>query len=123
MAKGRRGGFPGGNRFGGGGGNLNQLMKQAQKMQEEMAKAQEEIANLEVEGSSGGGMVQVKINGDHRIIELNIEPEAVDPDDVDMLEDMVIAAINDAMNKLDKASEERMGSVTGGLPGMPGMGF
>ena len=88
-----------------------------------MAKAQEEIANLEVEGSSGGGMVQVKINGDHRIIELNIEPEAVDPDDVDMLEDMVIAAINDAMNKLDKASEERMGSVTGGLPGMPGMGF
>ncbi|HHX36406.1 MAG TPA: YbaB/EbfC family nucleoid-associated protein [Clostridiaceae bacterium] len=118
MAKGRRGGFPGGGgRFGG--GNLNQLMKQAQKMQEEMAKAQEEIANLEVEGSSGGGMVQVKINGDHRILELNIEPEAVDPEDVEMLEDMIVAAMNDAMDKLNKESSDRMGSVTGGLPGMP----
>lgn len=122
MAKGKRGGFPGGG-FGGGfgGANINQLMKQAQKMQEEMAKAQEEIAELEIEGSAGGGMVTAKVNGEHRVTDLVIKPDVVDPDDIDMLQDLIAAAVNDAMSKLDEASSSRMNSVTGGMPGMPGM--
>lgn len=119
MAKGKRGGFPGGG-FGGGfgGANINQLMKQAQKMQEEMAKAQEEIAELEIEGSAGGGMVTAKVNGEHRVTDLVIKPDVVDPDDIDMLQDLIAAAVNDAMSKLDEASSSRMNSVTGGMPGM-----
>lgn len=122
MAKIRRGGFPGGAGGGFGGANLNQLMKQAQKMQEEMAKAQEEIQELEVETTAGGGMIRIKVNGQHQITDLEIAPEAVDPDDVEMLQDMVAAAVNEAMAKLDEACAKRMDSVTGGMPSMPGMG-
>ncbi len=118
MAK-RRGGFPGGNL---GGANINKLMKQAQKMQEDMAKAQEEIAELEAEGTAGGGMVKVKVNGNHLLTDLVIAADVVDPEDIEMLQDLVIAATNDAMKKLDAASAEKMNTVTGGMGGMGGPG-
>lgn len=120
MAKGRRGGFPGGMPKAGG-GNINQLMKQAQKMQEEMQKAQEEIGQLEVEATAGGGAVRVKVNGEHQITELVIDPDAVDEDDVEMLQDMIIAGVNEAMRKLDEESSKRMGQVTGGMGGGLGL--
>lgn len=115
MARGR-GGFPGGL----GGGNMNQLMKQAQKMQQDMLKAQEEIAAMEIEYSAGGGMVTAKINGQHELLALTIEPDAVDPEDVEMLQDMIVAAVNGANEKLAEASEAKMGRFAG-LAG--GMGF
>lgn len=117
MAK-RRGGFPGGGNLGG--ANLNKLMKQAQKMQEEMAKAQEEIAEMKAEGTAGGGMVKVTVDGDHLITDLVIAPEVVDPDDIEMLQDLIISATNDAMKKLSAASAERMNTVTGGMGGLGG---
>lgn len=117
MAKGPK--FPGGGFGGFGGANLNQLMKQAQKMQADMAKAQEELKDLVVEGTAGGGMVTVKVNGSHFIDSLTINPEAVDPEDVDMLQDMIIAAVNDAMNKLEDASSSKMSGITGGLGNLP----
>ncbi len=85
--------FPGGNK------GMKDLMKQAQKMQQDLAKAQEELANKIVEGSSGGGMVTVKMNGKNQIISLKIDKEVVDPEDVEMLEDLIIAAINEAQEK------------------------
>ncbi len=119
MAK-KRGGFPGG--FGG--GNINQLMKQAQKMQADLAKAQEEIADLVVEHTAGGGMVTVKMNGEHELLELNIDPDALDPEDVDILQDTIIAAINGANKKLAEESDNKMGGLTSGLPGgLGGLGF
>lgn len=114
MAKGR-GGFPGGFP---GGGNMNQLMQQAQKMQQDMQKAQEEIASSEIEYSAGGGMVTAKINGEHKLLSLTIDPEAVDPEDVEILQDMIVAAINGANEKLAELSEEKMGrfaQLAGGL--------
>ncbi len=106
------GGFPGGM----GGANMNQLMKQAQKMQEEMAKAQNEIQESVVEFSAGGGMVSCKMNGNHELLELTIDPDAVDPEDVDMLQDMIIAAVNGAKDELEKLSESKMGQFNlGGL--------
>lgn len=112
MAKGRRGGLPGGGLPGG--GNINQLMKQAQKMQEEMQKAQGELAQAEVEFSAGGGMVTCKINGEHELVSLDIDPDAVDPDDVEMLQDMIIAAVNGANQELEKLTEEKMGKFNMG---------
>ncbi|NCC84661.1 MAG: YbaB/EbfC family nucleoid-associated protein [Clostridia bacterium] len=109
-----RGGFPGGL----GGGNMNQLMQQAQKMQQDMQKAQEEIAAMEIEYSAGGGMVTAKINGEHKLLGLTIAPEAVDPEDVEMLQDMIVAAINGATEKLEEASQAKMSrfsGLTGGL--------
>jgi DNA-binding YbaB/EbfC family protein len=105
-----------------GGANINQLMKQAQKMQEEMQKAQEEIGTMEVESTAGGGMIRVKVNGDHQITEIEIQPDAVDPDDIEMLQDLIMAGINEAMRKVDEESSKRMNSVTGGMS-MPGMPF
>lgn len=97
--------------FGGGfGGNMQQLMRQAQKMQEDMAKAKEELAELEVTATSGGGMVEVTMTCDKKLTGLSIKPEAVDPDDVEMLEDMIIAAINEAQTLADKETEERLGA-------------
>lgn len=110
MAK-RRGGLP--NNFGG--QNMNQLMKQAQKLQADLAKAQEDIAEMEIENSAGGGMVTCKINGEHKLLELTIDPDALDPEDVDILQDTIIAAINGAVEKLDEASDAKMGGLTGGL--------
>ena len=113
----RRGGFPGG--MGMGGGNIQQLMKQAQKLQADMEKAQGEIKAMEIEASAGGGMVTVKLSGEKRLLSVEIKPEVVDPDDVEMLQDLCVAAVNEAMSQLEAAAEEKMGKL-GGL-NMPGM--
>ena len=114
---GYRGGFGGG--FGGG-AQMQQLMKQAQKMQEQMAKAQEELEEAEIVGESGGGLVQVVVNGKKAVSSITIKPEAVDPDDIEMLEDLILAAINDGYAKADKVYEEKMGKFgdMGSLGGM-----
>ena len=110
-----------GGQFGGfGGGNMQQLMRQAQKMQENMTKAQEELDAKEYEATSGGGMVTCKVSGKRELLSLSIKPEAVDPDDVEMLEDMLLAAINEAMRKIDEDSEKELSAVTGGL-NIPGL--
>lgn len=101
-------------------GNMNNMMKQMQKMQKQMAKAQEELKEEFVEGTAGGGVVTVKANGHKEVVEVLIKEEAVDPEDVEMLQDLVLAAINDALVKVDELSNERMGKFTKGL-NMPGM--
>ena len=117
MSRGPRGGFPGG-RGGMGGGNKNQLLQQAQRMQREMAKAQEEIAAMTVEATAGGGAVKVIVGGDKQIRELKVLPAVVDPDDVEMLEDLILVAVNDAFSQLMEQSEARMAAVSGGA-GLP----
>ena len=102
-----RGGFGG---FGGGMGNMQQIMRQAQKMQQDMAKAKEELAEQEVTAVSGGGMVEVTMTCDKKIKSVKIKPEVVDPDDVEMLEDLVVAALNEAMKLADEETEKRMGA-------------
>ena len=102
--------------------NLNQLLRQAQQMQEEMAKAQEELKNEVVEASAGGGMVTVKISGDLELRELRIDPEAVDPEDVELLQDMVLAAVNEAIRSAQELAENRLGGAMGGLGGLEGLG-
>ena len=111
-----RGGFPGMM----GGGNMQQLARQAQKLQQQMAKLQEELETREYEASAGGGMVTVKVNGKHEVLGIEIKPEAVDPDDVEMLQDLVLAAVNEAMRQATDTTEREMGKVTGGL-NMPGL--
>ena len=103
--------------------NMGQMMKQMQKMQGEMLKAQEELKKEVVEASAGGGMVKVKISGDLEIKEIVIDPEAVDPDDVEMLQDMVLAAMNEAIRAAQELANSKMGGLTGGLGemGLPGM--
>jgi len=114
-----RGGMRGG--FGGfGGGNMNQMLKQVKKMQEQMLKAQEELANKTVEGSAGGGAVTVTANGHKKILSVVIKPEAVDPDDVEMLQDLVLTAVNDALEKADQLANQDLGKLTGGL-NLPGL--
>ena len=108
------------------GPNLNQLMKQAQQMQAEMAKAQEQLKSEIVEASAGGGMVKVTMTGDMQLRGIEISPEAVDPEDVDMLQDMVAAAVNEALRSAQELAASRMGGIAGlggggGLPGLPGM--
>jgi len=110
-----RGGFPGM-----GGANMQQLARQAQKLQQQMQKMQEEIEAREFEASAGGGMVTAKVNGAKELIALEIKPEAVDPDDVEMLSDMVLAAVNEALRIAGETSEREMGKLTGGL-NMPGL--
>lgn len=117
-SKGNRGGFGGGMPGGMGG-----LMAQVNKMQEEMEKTQAALAEEEIEVSAGGGMVTVVITGAKAVRSIKIKPEAVDPDDVEMLEDLVLAAVTEALQKADELSEERMGSITGGLGLPPGLGF
>jgi len=112
-----RGGFPGG--FGG--GNLNNLMKQAQKMQKEMAKLQEELQDKTVEASAGGGAITVVVSGKKELKEIKLSPEVVDPDDVEMLQDLILAAVNEALRKADDMVNEEMGKITGGLGGLPGL--
>jgi len=109
MAKGGyRGGMPMG------GMNMN-MVKQAQKMQQEMLRMQEEMESKEYEAASGGGMVKAAVNGKHELLRLEINPEAVDPDDVEMLQDMVIAAVNEAMRAADVDASNNMSKLTGGL--------
>ena len=98
-----------------GGGNMQQLARQAQKLQQQMAKMQEELEAREYEASAGGGMVTVKVSGKKELVSLEIKPEAVDPDDVEMLQDMVIAAVNEAMRTADAEAANNMSRLTGGL--------
>ena len=111
-----RGGFPGMM----GGANMQQLARQAQKLQQQMAKAQEELDAREFEATSGGGMVTAKVNGKRELLAISIKPEAIDPDDVEMLEDMVMAAVNEALRTAADTAEREMGKLTGGM-GMPGL--
>jgi len=105
---------------GGMGGNMSQMIKQAQKMQEDMARIQEELQTKTVDASSGGGMVQVIISGKMELVELKIKPEAVDPEDVEMLEDLIKAALNEGLRKAQEMSNNEMGKLTGGLK-IPGL--
>ncbi len=102
------------------GGNMQQLARQAQKLQQKMTEMQEELEAREYEATSGGGMVSVKVNGKKELLALSIKPEAVDPDDVEMLEDMVMAAINEALREATETTEREMGKLTGGMS-MPGL--
>lgn len=108
-----RGGFPGG-------ANMNNMMKQVKKMQEQMEKAQQEIEEKEFESTSGGGVVSATVNGKKEVISIKIDPDVIDPEDSDMLEDLIIAAVNDAMKKADEYSGQTMGKLTGGL-NIPGL--
>jgi len=99
---------------------IDQMMKQAQKLQSQMMKLQEELAEKTVESSSGGGMVTVVANGRQQIVSIQIENEVVDPDDVDMLQDLILAAVNDALAKAQEMVSSEMGKLTGGL-NIPGL--
>jgi nucleoid-associated protein EbfC len=107
----------------GGQPNLQQMMKQVQQMQAEMSKVQEQLKDEVVEASTGGGMVKVKMSGDLRLLELTISPEAIDPEDAEVLQDMVLAAVNEALRSAQELAANRMGGVAGGLGGLglPGM--
>ena len=98
----------------GGGMNMN-MMKQVQKMQQDMAKMQEELASKTYTATTGGGVVTAEVNGQHELLGITIEPEAVDPDDVEMLQDMVVAAVNEAMRSAEADAANSMKSITGGL--------
>lgn len=98
---------------GGGMGNMQQLMKQAQKMQADLQKAQEELKEVEVTGSAASGMVEVTMTCDNKLSSIAIKPEAVDPDDIEMLEDLITAAFNDAMDKVEKEKNSRLGQFSG----------
>nr|WP_218653093.1 YbaB/EbfC family nucleoid-associated protein [Paenibacillus sp. 79R4] len=99
---------------------MNQMMKQVKKMQEQMLKAQEELATKTVDGSAGGGVVTVEVNGHKKVLSVNIKPEAVDPDDVEMLQDLILTAINDALGKAEELANQDMGKFTGGMK-IPGL--
>ena len=104
----------------GGPQNMNGMMKQVQKMQEEMTALQTELEEREYEVSAGGGMVKVKINGKREILHIDIQPDIVDPDDIETLSDVVTAAVNEALKKVDSTSESEMQKITGGL-NIPGL--
>ena len=104
----------------GGPGNMNQMLKQAQKMQEDMQNLQADLEEREFTATSGGGMIEVTVDGKHLVKSIKINPDVVDPDDVEMLEDLITVAINEAVSNAIKTSEEEMGAITGGL-NMPGL--
>ena len=106
-----KGGFRGGM---GGGMNMN-MVKQAQKMQQDMLKMQEEMESKEYEATVGGGVVKAVVNGKHEVLSISIAPEAVDPDDVEMLQDMIVGAVNEAMRKADTEASQNLSRMTGGL--------
>ena len=113
MAK--RGGFPGG--MGGFGGmNINQLMKEAKKMQADMEKSQEELSSQEFEATAGGGAVSVKVAGDKTIKEIKLQKDVVDPDDVEMLQDLILTCVNEALRKVDSAQSAQLGKFN--IPGL-----
>ena len=115
MAK--RGGFPGG----GMPGNMNNLMKQAQKMQRQMEEAQKELEEKEITATAGGGAVEVTISGKKEITKVKLSEEVVDPDDIEMLEDLIMAATNEALRQLEEVSSNSMAKITGGMGGLGGM--
>ena len=100
--------------------NVNSMLKQAQKMQEEMEKIQQETEEEQIEAASGGGAVKVVVNGKKELVSIKLDPDAVDPDDVEPLEDMIFAAVNEGIKKADEMMNERMGAITGGL-NIPGL--
>ncbi len=110
MAK--RGGFPGGMP-----GNMNNLMKQAQRMQRQMEEAQKAMEEMEATASAGGGAVEVTVSGKKEILKVKLTEDVVDPDDIEMLEDLIVAATNEALRKIDEASQQSMSKITGGLGG------
>ena len=113
MAK--SGGFPGG--MGGFGGmNMNNIMKQAKKMQEEMQKSQEELSSKEFDSTAGGGAISVKVTGEKVLKEIKIKPEVVDPEDVEMLEDLILTCVNEALRKVDSAQSQEFGKFN--IPGL-----
>ena len=111
------------NGWNGGGGNMQNLMRQAQKMQQDVQKVQEEIGNTDFETSVGGGAVKVVINGKMEFKSIEISPAAVDPDDVEMLQDLILTAVNQAVRTAEETMEKEMAKVTGGLGGLGGFGF
>ena len=111
----KRGGFPGG-KGGFGGMNINKLMKQAKKMQEEMQKSQEELSSKEFDSTAGGGAISVKVTGEKVIKEIKIKPDVVDPDDVEMLEDLILTCVNEALRKVDSAQSQEFGKFN--IPGL-----
>ena len=109
MAK--RGGFPGGMP-----GNMNNLMKQAQRMQRQMEEAQKAMEEMEVTATAGGGAVEVTVSGKHEVLKVKLAPEVVDPDDIEMLEDLIMAATNEAFRKIEDANQQSMAKISGGMP-------
>lgn len=101
-----------------GGGNMQQLMRQAQKLQAQMAEAEEKLSEASYEAASGGGMVKVTVNGKRELTALTIDPQVVDPDDIDMLQDLITAAVNEALRKGEEAREATMGRMAPGMGGM-----
>ena len=112
MAKGFQGGMPGGM-------NMNNLMKQAQKMQKQMETMQDEMKNKTLEVTAGGGAIKIVINGKNELQEIKIAPSVVDPEDVEMLEDLVLASVNEAIRQAEELMQTEMGKITGGM-GLPG---
>lgn len=112
---GKRGGFPGG----GGMPNMNQLMKQAQKMQRQMEEATKELEEKEVTAKAGGGAVEVTVSGKKEVTKITLDPEVVDPDDIEMLEDLIMAAVNEALRTMEEQSQAEMSKITGGMGNMP----
>ena len=115
MAK--RGGFPGGM---GMPGNMNNLMKQAQKMQKQMEETTKELEEKEYTASSGGGAVEVTVSGKKEVVKVKLQEEVVDPEDIEMLEDLIVAATNEALRKMEEESAAQMAKITGGLGGLGG---
>lgn len=103
----------------GGGMNMNNLMKQAQKMQKQMEESQKMLEESEFSATAGGGAVEVTVTGKKIVTKVKLDPDAVDPDDVEMLEDLIMAAVNEAMKKVDEASSAAMSKMTGGMGGFP----
>lgn len=105
---------------GGGGGNMKNLQKQMEQMQEELEKAQEELASKEFTASSGGGMVEATVSGEKEILSIKIDPEVMDPEDVDIVQDMVVAAVNEALRTVSEESDQTLGKFTNGI-NIPGL--
>ena len=110
-----KGGYRGGMPMGMGGKNQMQMMKQAQKMQQDLLKMKEEMESKEYEATAGGGVITAVVSGKRELVRVNIDPEAVDPDDVEMLQDLVLAAVNEVLRKVEETSSAEMGKITGGL--------
>lgn len=108
-----RGGFPGG-------GNMNNMMKKVKKMQEDMAKAQQEIEEKEFSSTAGGGVIEAVVNGKKEVLKIKIDEDVIDPEDTEMLEDLVVAAVNDALKKADQYTQKEMGKLTGNI-NIPGL--
>ena len=117
---GRKGGFPGGM---GMPGNMNNLMKQAQRMQRQMEENQKALEEKEFTASAGGGVVEVTVSGKREVTKVQLKEEVVDPDDIEMLEDLIMAAVNEALRKVEEESAAAMSKLTGGIGGLGGMNF